>query len=239
MRSPFAHARVVGVGPAVARALPGVDLVLTAADLDGVVGVMQGAGPAGLHTPAFGPLATDRVRFVGDPVAIVVAATRALAEDARELVDVQYEPLPALPDVDAALDERAPAVFDEVGHNLMFEGHWTYGDPDGQFASAARTNRWQFTQHRQCNAPLEGRAGLVDHDPDSGDLTYHAAHQDPHALRLFVADPVSAGAQLEALVLETVELVEQYMPQVDTARARRRIGWRSQAWTMVDDTPNS
>ncbi len=90
--------------------------------------------------------------------------------------------------MDAALDDRAPAVFDEVGHNLMFEGHWTYGDPDGQFASAARTNRWRFTQHRQCNAPLEGRAGLVDHDPDSGDLTYHAAHQNPHALRLFVAD---------------------------------------------------
>ena len=79
-------------------------------------------------------------------------------------------------------------MFDEVGHNLMFEGHWTYGDPDGQFASAARTNRWRFTQHRQCNAPLEGRAGLVDHDPDSGDLTYHAAHQNPHALRLFIAD---------------------------------------------------
>ena len=188
VRSPFGHARVVGVDATAARAMPGVDLVLTAADLVGVVGVMQGVGPEGLHTPAYGPLATDRVRFVGDPVAIVVAATRALAEDACELVDVRYEPLPALPDVDAALQPEAPAIFDDVGHNLMFEGRWTYGEPNARFADAARTGRWRFTQDRQCNAPLEGRAGLVDHDLDTGDLTYHAAHQNPHALRLFVAD---------------------------------------------------
>jgi carbon-monoxide dehydrogenase large subunit len=187
-RSPYAHARVLGIDTSAARAIPGVDLVLAAADLDGVVGVMRGAGPDGLHTPAFGPLATDRVRFVGDPVAIVVAETRALAEDACELVDVTYEPLPSLVDVDAALAADGPALFDDVGHNLMFEGHWTYGAPDAQFARATRNGRWRFTQHRQCNAPLEGRAGLVDHDLDTGDLTYHAAHQNPHALRLFVAD---------------------------------------------------
>jgi carbon-monoxide dehydrogenase large subunit len=188
VRSAFAHARVDAIDPTAARAMPGVDLVLTAADLDGVVGVMQGAGPEGLHTPPFGPLARDRVRFVGDPIAIVVAATRALAEDACELVDVDYTPLPALADVDAALAPDAPALFDGIGHNLMFEGHWTYGDPDAQFAAAARTGRWRFTQHRQCNAPLEGRAGLVDHELDRGELAYHAAHQNPHALRLFVAD---------------------------------------------------
>ncbi len=188
VRSPFAHARVIAIDAAAARAIPGVDLVLTAADLDAVVGIMRGAGPDGLHSPAFGPLASDRVRFVGDPVAIVVAASRAIAEDACELVDVAYDPLPALTDVDTALAPDAPAVFDEVGHNLMFEGHWTYGDPDTQFATAARTSRWRFIQHRQCNAPLEGRAGLADHDLDTGDFTYHAAHQNPHALRLFVAD---------------------------------------------------
>ena len=82
----------------------------------------------------------------------------------------------------------APAVFDEVGHNVMFEGHWVYGEPDAQFARAERQGRWRFSQHRQCNAPLEGRAGLVDHSPDTGDLTYHAAHQNPHGLRLFVAE---------------------------------------------------
>ena len=188
VRSPFAHARVTAIDACAARAMPGVDLVLTAADLEGVVGIMRGAGPEGLHTPAFGPLASDRVRFVGDPVAIVVAASRALAEDACELVEVTYDPLPPLTDVDTAVVIGAPAVFDEVGHNLMFEGHWTYGDPDAQFAAARRTGRWRFSQHRQCNAPLEGRAGLVDHDLDTGDLTYHAAHQNPHALRLFVAD---------------------------------------------------
>jgi len=188
VRSPHAQARVVGIDAAAARVAPGVDLLLTAADLEGVVGPMRGAGPEGLCTPGFGPLASDRVRFVGDPVAIVVASSRALAEDACELVDVAYEPLPALTDVDRALAPDAPAVFDEIGHNLMFEGHWVYGDPDAEFASANRTHRWRFTQDRQCNAPMEGRAGLVDHDPDTGDLTYHAAHQNPHALRLFIAE---------------------------------------------------
>jgi carbon-monoxide dehydrogenase large subunit len=188
VRSPFALARVAAIAATTARDVPGVDLVLTAADLEGVVGVMRGAGPEGLHCPAFGPLATDRVRFVGDPVAVVVAASRAVAEDACELVDVSYDVLPALVDVDGALESDAPAVFDEVGHNLMFEGHWVYGDPAAAFAAACRRGRWRFTQHRQCNAPLEGRAGLVDHDPDTGDLTYHAAHQNPHGLRLFVAE---------------------------------------------------
>jgi aerobic carbon-monoxide dehydrogenase large subunit len=194
VRSPYAHARVLGVDPTAARALPGVDLVLTAADLDGVVGVMRGAGPEGLCCPAFGPLATDRVRFVGDPVAVVVAATRALAEDACELVDVAYEELPAVVDVDGALAPHAAALFDDVGHNLMFENHWVYGEPDARFATAARTGRWRFTQHRQCNAPLEGRAGLVDHEFDTGDLTYHAAHQNPHALRLWVAELLAVPA---------------------------------------------
>jgi aerobic carbon-monoxide dehydrogenase large subunit len=188
VRSPHAHAHVTRVDASRARACPGVDAVLTAADLDGVVGVMQGVGPEGLHSPAFGPLAVDRVRFVGDPVAIVVAASRALAEDACELVDVDYEPLPAVVDVDAALAPGAPAIFADVGHNLMFEGHWTYGDPDAQFARAERRGHWTFTQHRQCNAPLEGRAGLVDHSPESGELVYHAAHQNPHGLRLFLAE---------------------------------------------------
>jgi carbon-monoxide dehydrogenase large subunit len=194
VRSPFAHARITAVDTAVARATPEVDLVLTAAELEGVVGVMRGAGPEGLHSPAFGPLASDRVRFVGDPVAIVVAASRAAAEDACEQVDVTYEPLAAVVDVDAAVDLDAPAVFEEVGHNLMFEGHWVYGDPDARFAAAPRTGRWRFTQHRQCNAPLEGRAGVVDHDPDTGDLTYHAAHQNPHGLRLFVAELLGVPA---------------------------------------------
>jgi len=187
-RSPFAHARVTAVDATRARDLPGVDAVFTASDLEGVVGTMRGAGPDGLRTPSFGPLAGDRVRFVGDPVALVVASSRSVAEDACELVEVEYDPLPVIADVDTAVAAGAPAVFDEVGHNVMFEGHWVYGEPDAQFARAERQGRWRFSQHRQCNAPLEGRAGLVDHSPDTGDLTYHAAHQNPHGLRLFVAE---------------------------------------------------
>ncbi len=187
VRSPFAHARVRAVDTSRARALPGVDLILVAADLAGVVAPMRATGPIGLATPPYGPLAGDRVRFVGDPVALVVAADRYLAEDACELVDVDYEPLAPVPDVTRALEPGTPALFDTVGTNLMFHETSRTGDVEAAFAGAERRARWSFRQHRQCNAPLEGRAGLVDYSSDTGELVYHAAHQNPHALRVFVA----------------------------------------------------
>ncbi|HKX04557.1 MAG TPA: molybdopterin cofactor-binding domain-containing protein, partial [Methylomirabilota bacterium] len=190
VRSPHAHAVIAGIECDAARRDPGVLAVLTGADAARLCKPYRGVllHYAGMKTGAMLPLATDRARYVGEPVVAVAAGSRALAEDACELVEVAYEPLPALADVDHALAPDAPAIFDEVGGNLMFEGHWTYGDPDAGFTSAARTKRWRFTQHRLCNAPLEGRAGLVDHDPDTGDLTYHAAHQNPHAIRLWIAE---------------------------------------------------
>src|SRR5687768_10468749 len=89
-RSPHAHAVLESIDVTAARALPGVIAVLTAADLADRVGVMQPIGPKGHQTPPYGPLASDRVRFVGDPIAIVVARSRAIAEDACELIDATY-----------------------------------------------------------------------------------------------------------------------------------------------------
>ena len=162
--------------------------MLTAADLASRVAPMHASGPVGLATPAYGPLADDRVRFVGDPVALVVAASRAVAEDACELVDVDYEPLEPVADVEGALAPDAPVLFDAVGTNLMFHETVRTGDVDAAFAVAEHRSRWSFRQHRQCNAPLEGRAGLVDCSPDTGDVVYCAAHQNPHALRVAVAE---------------------------------------------------
>ncbi len=177
-----------GIDTSRARALPGVDLVLVAADLAAVVAPMQATGPVELATPSFGPLATDRVRFVGDPVALVVAADRYRAEDACELVEVDYEPLAPVPDVAGAITADAPVLFDSVGTNVMFHETYRTGDVDAAFAAAEHRARWSFGQHRQCNAPLEGRAGLVDFCRDTGEVVYHAAHQNPHALRVFVAE---------------------------------------------------
>ncbi len=188
VRSPLAHARVRGIDTSRAGALPGVDVVLVAADLAAVVAPMHAAGPVGLATPSYGPLAADRVRFVGDPVALVVAADRYLAEDACELVEVDYEPLPPVPDITRATAADAPVLFDSVGTNVMFRETYRTGDVDTAFAEAEHRARWSFDQHRQCNAPLEGRAGLVDFSPDTGEVVYHAAHQNPHALRVFVAE---------------------------------------------------
>jgi len=188
VRSPFAHAQIRSIDTLAARSLPGVAAVFTATDFDGIVAPMRATGPDGLHTPSFAPLASDRVRFVGDPVALVVARDRYVAEDACELVDVEYETLPVIADVDAAVAAGAVPIFAEVGHNRMFGAQHTYGDVDAAFARAPRVRRWAFTQHRVCNAPLEGRAAIVDYSQDTGELVYHAAHQNPHALRLFVAE---------------------------------------------------
>jgi carbon-monoxide dehydrogenase large subunit len=98
------HARTEcrSIDTTAAAAVPGVELVLTGADLDGVVAPLAPPETGGLHAPAHSALVSDRVRFVGDPLALVVAVSRAVAEDAAELLDVDIEPLRALPSVEAA-----------------------------------------------------------------------------------------------------------------------------------------
>src|SRR5687768_7701665 len=111
-RSPHAHATLEAIDAADARTLPGVVAVLTAAEFVDRVGVMQPIGPKGHHTPPYGPLASDRVRFVGDPIAIVVASSRAIAEDACELINATYSPLVPIVSIADALDNDKPAVFE-------------------------------------------------------------------------------------------------------------------------------
>src|ERR1700735_5188587 len=123
VRSPLAHARVLAVDVSAAHALPGVVAVLPGPDLaavtvpgqDPLFAMMGGGGPA----PEYTLLATDKVRFVGDPVAVVVAESRYLAEDGCELVEVDYEDLPAIVDARAALAAGSPAVFANVDDNIV------------------------------------------------------------------------------------------------------------------------
>ncbi len=133
--------------------------MLTAADLDGVVGPLEPSGPPTARdalVPVRWP--TTRCACTGEPIAIVVAETRALAEDACELVEVDIEPLPAITTIDDALDPGGPVLFDELGTNVMFHRSDRYGDPDGAFARADRVVSARFAQQRMANVPLEGRA---------------------------------------------------------------------------------
>jgi carbon-monoxide dehydrogenase large subunit len=187
VRSTVPHGRVRGVDVSRALALPGVVAVLTAADLAGLCAPLRQQGPPGLRTPEFHVLATDRVRFVGDPVAIAVAESRYLAEDACDLVVVDVDALAPVPSAEVALGPGAPLLYDELGDNLAYARDFDYGDVDGAFAGAHTVVRHTFRQHRFAGAPLETRGGVASFDPSSRELVYHAAHKAPHNLRLQIS----------------------------------------------------
>jgi aerobic carbon-monoxide dehydrogenase large subunit len=186
VRSPFARARIRGVDASAALALPGVRFVFSAADLN--AGVREqwhtAQGPAGPETPR-PPLAEGEVRFVGDPVALVLAENRYLAEDGADLVEVDYEPLPAVVDYTEA--EQAPVLVHEGhGSNLIAE---MAGPPasalDEVLASAAHVVSETIYQQRHAPVPMEGRALIVDFSAVTGELTIYSATQAPHEVRLF------------------------------------------------------
>lgn len=181
VRSPLAHGRGLRVEVAAARALPGVAAALTAADLPHtpLVDSVRVDGLARTPQPA---LATERVRFVGEPIAIVVAVDRYVAEDAADLVDLELEPLPALPNVDVAL--AAPALlFDDLPANTVYRTTRRWGDVASAFAAADHVVTGRVTTGRVSAAPLEARGCIAEWDPGTGRLTFTSSTQSPHLLR--------------------------------------------------------
>lgn len=188
VRSPFARARLCGIDPAPALALPGVHVVFTAADLNSGVHeqwytMMGRAAP----TTPLPPLADGEVRFVGDPVALVVAKNRYIAEDAADLVDVDYEPLP--PVVDYLTAEHAgELVHSAYPANVV--GQMAGAPPDAVekvFASAPHAVRETIYQQAYAAVPMETRGIVVEWAAPSGELTIWSATQAPHEVRAFCA----------------------------------------------------
>ncbi|HEX4993437.1 MAG TPA: xanthine dehydrogenase family protein molybdopterin-binding subunit, partial [Methylomirabilota bacterium] len=198
VRSPHAHARIRRIDPAAALRAPGVVAVLTGADLaaDGLGHLPTDAarkrrdgGPA-FSTPR-PALIRERVRHVGDPVALVVAASPEAAADAAELVAVDYEPLPAVTGAARATSGGAPAVWDEAPDNVAFV--WEAGSRDAvarAFAGAAHVTRLDFVVTRVAAAPMEPRAAVGEFDRRSGRYTLHTGIQGPHGLRALLAERI-------------------------------------------------
>ena len=198
LRSPHAHARIASIDATRARAMPGVHAVLTGAevaadklgDMPCLVPMKNIDGSRRADTPR--PLlARDRVRFVGDPVALVVAETLAQARDAAEEIDIDYAPLAAVCDARAALADGAPAVFDHVPGNRCFE--WHQGDAaavDAAFAKAAHITRVDLENNRCVVNSLEPRSAIADYDPASGRSTLYTPSQGPHVIHPQIADTV-------------------------------------------------
>jgi carbon-monoxide dehydrogenase large subunit len=191
LRSPHAHARITRIDPAKAKAAPGVLLVLTGADWAAsgfadlpVAGGMKLADGSPMYRPKYPALVEDRVRWVGDYVAFVVAETRHQAADAAELIEVDYEPLPAVVSTAQAAAAGAPRVFDDCKDNISFV--YTAGDKhrtDTAFGEAAHVVRHHFVINRITAATMEPRGALGDYNPTDGRYTIYTTLQRPHPFR--------------------------------------------------------
>ena len=194
VRSPFAHARINSIDASAALALPGVHAVLTAADLNNDVHEAWHA-VAGKDVPDTPrpPLAEGEVKFVGDPVAIVIAENRYLAEDALELVDVDYDPLPAIADFTQAVGHEA-VVHEAYPDNVA--GGLAGAPPDEEaFAAAAYVADEQIYQQTHVPVPIETRGLVVEWVAATQELTLWASTQTPQELRAFAARLLGIPAQ--------------------------------------------
>jgi len=186
VRSPHPHARIVSIDTSLAAAHPGVTGVVTGVALAAVVGSI----PSVVRTPAkFFPFAIDRVRYVGEPVAVVVAHDRYIAEDAAELVQVEYEPLPAVSSIDDAIAADAPRLFEAAASNVLSSRTFRYGDPEGAFAAAHRRFRHEYTFPRSFATPMETFGVIAHHEASPDRFTVWSNFQGPYVLH-----PLMAGA---------------------------------------------
>lgn len=171
VRSPYAHADISGIHLERAQAQPGVVAALSGADLAGALHPFQiGIPLPGLKKPERRPLAVERVRYVGDPVAVILAESPEAAESAVGLVEVDYTPLPVAVDVEAAMASDAPLLYEHLGSNVAFETQVGGGDIEAAFAQADRSVTLRLVNQRLAPCSLEPRACLFDYQPETGEL---------------------------------------------------------------------
>jgi aerobic carbon-monoxide dehydrogenase large subunit len=185
VRSPHAHARIRAIDTAAARCAPGVVAVVTGAELAtictpwvGVLTHLKGLKSAPQHA-----IAVAKACWQGEAVAAVVAKTRALAEDAAELVGVEYEPLAPVADAETALDPGTPVIHPELGDNLAFERRLDAGEVDRAFRAADAVVEATFVFGRHTGVTLEPRAVVADWNPGEARLTVYQGTQAPHMMQ--------------------------------------------------------
>ena len=207
LRSPHPHARIGAIRVDLAKALPGVVGVFTGKDLaehvkpwSGVLTHLQG-----LRSPNQYPLAVDTARWQGEPVVMVIAESRAIAEDACGLIDIVYEPLAAAADMEKALDTDAPVIHSEFGNNLAWERLVEAGDVEAAFArDDVVTIERRFRFNRHTGVTLEARSSLVAFDPAERALTYWYSGQAPHMMQAILAKHLGLLEENVRLIAEDV-----------------------------------
>lgn len=189
-RSPYAHARIVSVDVSQAQALPGVLAVFVGQDLiDGGVGKMPcGWNVPDIKVPTRWPLMVDKVRHVGDGVAVVVAETPYIAYDALDLIDVVYEPLPAVVDARQTTEPGAPLIHDDLPNNISYT--WALGNKDvveAELAAADHVLELDLINQRLIPNAMEPRACAAQWNPFTEEMTVWTTSQNPHPIRLLLS----------------------------------------------------
>ncbi len=187
MRSPYAHARILNIDVSAAKSYPGVEAVLTGADVAEVIKPLRveyDPAKAPTHKSCDWPvLAQGKVRFVGEAVAVVVATDRYVAEDAAALVEVEYEPIDVIWDMEKALESGSPLVHEEWGDNVMQVLEAEIGEVTKAFQEADCVVSERFTTGRHLALPIETRGCLANFEAATDSLTVWSSTQVPHVLR--------------------------------------------------------
>jgi aerobic carbon-monoxide dehydrogenase large subunit len=191
VRSTSSHAKVKRIRVENAKASPGIIAIYSLSDLMGLVGEV----PCAVHLPQLRhvihyPLANDEVNYYGEPVAIILAESECEAEDAAELVEIEYDPLPAIVDPEQAI-MSANLVHEAIGTNVAYEFQREFGDVEGGFAKSPHVFDFRLYDQRVFSASMEPRAVISSYDISSDQLTVWSATQIPHVLRTFVSRAIS------------------------------------------------
>jgi len=184
LRSPYAHARILGIKTGAAQAFPGVVGVFIGADVNDKCGLLPCASPMpDQKAPKYTVLASDRVYFVGHPLAIVVATDRFIARDALDLIEVDYDPLPVVVNPEKALEKDSPLTHPDLGSNVAFTWSIANGDLAGVFKKADRVLKQRMVHQRLTPMAIEPRGCVASYHAGEGTLTLWTSTQIPHLVR--------------------------------------------------------
>lgn len=196
LRSPLAHGRITRIDTRRAAAIPGVHAIVTGED------ALRWTAPLATIPDGWGVhcLATNKVRFVGEPVAAIAASSRYLAEDALEAIDIEYEPLPPVVDAFAAMQPGAPLLLEDKGTNIVFQKQFRWGDVDGAFRAADRVVSEKLRWNRLGANPMETFGAISQWDPTDGSVTCRGSYQAQGYMGLAVSGVLQVPAHQVRIV---------------------------------------
>ena len=235
VRSPFAHARIVSVETSAAEALPGVVCALTGKEIAAQTQPFIEIGPEHAQKIRDFPMAVAKVLYQGEPVAAVVAESPSLADDAAELVQVEYEPLEPVIDAEQALTDRS-ILHEEAGTNRVWNGVWEYGDVERAFKDAAyvvEIDRLHF--HRFSSTPLENNVVIAEWNPKDDRIYYWCNNSFPSFAIQFLAAHLSI--HIDKIRVQTFDIggsfgikITSYPQMAVCALASKKAGGRPIKW---------